>query len=145
MELFAHLNPYPQQWVTVRKVHPMANKGAQKPLGATEARLRPGEYPLGSAQSRAAARALLERRFAGRRRIDVVSSVPRPGGDGGIRVGTWVECDDGSLFRLSNLPPGITIKEAERIVSQPVPGKIPGTREDKQWELNVKAKCSKPL
>ena len=95
----------------------MANKGAQRPLGATDSGLKPGEYPLGSPQSRAAARALLERRFAGRRRIDVVSSIPRPGGDGGIRIGTWIECDDGTLFRLSTIPSGMTIQEAERLVA----------------------------
>ena len=39
--------------------------------------LKPSEYPLRSVQSRAAAMALLERRFAGRKRIDVVNSVPR--------------------------------------------------------------------
>ena len=98
----------------------MANKGAQQTPGATGAGLRLGDYELGSPQSRATARALLERRFAGRRRIDIVSSIPRPGGDGGIRIGTWIEGADGSLFRFSSIPPGMTIEEAERIVSQPV-------------------------
>jgi hypothetical protein len=96
----------------------MANKGGQKPPGATGAGPKPAEYPLGSPQSRAAARALLERRFAGRRRIDVVSSIPRPGGDGAIRIGTWIECDDGSLFRFSTIPSGMTILEAEQIALQ---------------------------
>lgn len=67
-------------------------------------RLRPGDYSLGSPQSRATARALLEARFAVRRRIDAVSSVPRPGNDGGIRIGTLMECDDGSLFRNPHHP-----------------------------------------
>jgi hypothetical protein len=40
----------------------MANKGAQKPLGATDSGLRLSHYPVGSAQSRAAARALLDKR-----------------------------------------------------------------------------------
>ncbi len=40
----------------------MANKGAQKPLGATDCEPRLSHYPIGSAQSRAAARALLDRR-----------------------------------------------------------------------------------
>ena len=56
-------------------------------------------------------------------------SLPRPGGDGGIRIGTWIGCDDGSLFRISNLPPGMTIEEAERIVSQP--GWKPATPQSK--------------
>ncbi len=80
--------------------------------------MNPSDYPLCSTQSRAAARALLERRFATRKRIDVISSIPRPGGDGGIRVGTWTECDDGSLFRVSTIPSGMTIEEAERIVAE---------------------------
>jgi hypothetical protein len=81
--------------------------------------LKPGDFALGSGMSRAAARAALERRFAVRRRIDIVSSIPRPHADGGIHIGTWTECVDGSLFRCSNLPPGMTIEDAQRIVSQP--------------------------
>jgi hypothetical protein len=46
-------------------------------------------------------------------RIDVVSSIPRPGGDTEIRIGTWVEEPDGSLFRFSGHLPGMTIEEAE--------------------------------
>jgi hypothetical protein len=76
-------------------------------------------FPLGSIQSRAAARALLEHQFAGRRRIDIVCSIPRPAADGEIQIGTWTEGADGALIRFSNLPPGMTIEEAERIVSQP--------------------------
>jgi RecB family exonuclease len=96
----------------------MANKGPQGRLDATGAGLRLGDYALGSPQSRAAARALLERRFAERRRIDIVCSIPRPGAERGIQIGTWREGADGSLIRLSNLPPGMTIEEAERIVAQ---------------------------
>ena len=40
----------------------MTNKGAQKPLGATDSNPRLSHYPVGSAQSRAAARALLDSR-----------------------------------------------------------------------------------
>jgi hypothetical protein len=53
--------------------------------------MKPGDFALGSGKSRAAARTLLERRFAERRRLDVVSSVLRPTGDGEIRIGTWQE------------------------------------------------------
>lgn len=81
--------------------------------------MKPGDFALGSSQSRAAARALLERRFAARKRLDIVSSIPRPGGDGGIHIGTWQEGQDGVLFRFSSIPPGMTIQEAERIASQP--------------------------
>jgi len=76
-------------------------------------------FPLGSQQSRAAARALLEAGRAGQRQIDIACSIPRPGAVGAIRIGTWIEQQGGSLFRLSNVPAGMTITEAERIVSQP--------------------------
>ena len=79
----------------------------------------PGKHPLGSPQSRAAARALLERRFTSRERIDIVSTIPRPAGNGEIRIGSWVEGAHGALIRFSTVPPGMTIKEAERIVAQP--------------------------
>jgi hypothetical protein len=59
----------------------------------------------------------LERRFAEQRRIDIVSTIPRPGGDGGIHIGTWINGADGSLIRFSDIPPGMTIEEAEKIVA----------------------------
>jgi hypothetical protein len=34
-----------------------------------------------------------------------------------IRVGTWFEGPDGSLIRFSDLPAGMAIEEAERIVA----------------------------
>jgi hypothetical protein len=81
--------------------------------------MKPGDFALGSSQSRAAARALLERRFAARKRIDVYSTIPRPGSNGEIRIGEWRDGQDGCMFRFSTIPPGMTIQEAERIVSQP--------------------------
>jgi hypothetical protein len=62
---------------------------------------------------------LLERRYAARRRIDIVSTLPRPGSDGEIRIGSWQKGTDECLFRFSTIPAGTTIQEAERIVSQP--------------------------
>jgi hypothetical protein len=44
----------------------MANKGTQRGLGATDSGLKPGRYALGSPQSRAAARAMLDAREAAR-------------------------------------------------------------------------------
>ena len=79
---------------------------------------KPGHFAVGSPQSRAAARALLVAKRAGRERIDIVCRIPRPGDDGAIHIGKWIEKPDGSLFRFSNIPPGMTIAEAERIVSQ---------------------------
>jgi len=62
---------------------------------------------------------MLERRFAARKRIDVFSTIPRPGSNGEIRIGAWREGQDGCLFRFSTIPTGMTIEEAERIGSQP--------------------------
>jgi len=42
----------------------MANKGAQRRLGATDGGPKPGSYALGSVESRAAARAMLDAREA---------------------------------------------------------------------------------
>jgi hypothetical protein len=76
-------------------------------------RMKPGDFALGSSLSRAAARVALERRFAGRRQVDIVCSIPRPRASGGIHIGHWIEGADGSLFRFSNIPAGMTIEEAE--------------------------------
>jgi hypothetical protein len=51
----------------------MANKGSQGRLGATDSGARPGRFPLGSAQSRAEARALLEARDSEEVRYQTVS------------------------------------------------------------------------
>lgn len=83
-------------------------------------RARPGHYALVSGQSRAAARVLLDHRFAARKRIEIICSIPRPGAaEGEIRIGEWMEGANGTLIRTCNLPAGMTIHEAERIVSQP--------------------------
>jgi hypothetical protein len=36
-----------------------------------------------------------------------------------FRIGDSIEKPDGTLFRSCNIPAGMTIQEAERIVSQP--------------------------
>lgn len=51
----------------------MAIKGAQPPLAATDSGLRPGCFPVGSAQSRAAARAMLTTRRAGEEDLRIQS------------------------------------------------------------------------
>jgi hypothetical protein len=97
----------------------MADKGSQKALGATQGGPQPGNYPLGSAQSRAAARVRLERRFAARERGELIVSHYMLAPDQ-IRIGEWKEAWDGTLIRVSHLPKGMTIEEAERIVAERV-------------------------
>jgi hypothetical protein len=51
--------------------------------------------------------------------MEIICSIPRPGAQGEIRIGDWIEGQDGTLFRTCNIPAGMTIQEAERIVSRP--------------------------
>ncbi len=98
----------------------MANTGTQGRLGATDSGIKPGCFPLGSAQSRAAARAQLEQRFAGREKCDVV--IRHIGSDPDWdepQLGQWHEGPDGQMRRCSHLPADMTIEEAECIVAEP--------------------------
>ncbi len=63
----------PQLRVTVGEAHPMVNRGPQQRPAATDLGPRPRCFPLGSAQSRAAARALLVAREREEVRYQVVS------------------------------------------------------------------------
>lgn len=81
--------------------------------------MNPGDYALGSSLSRAAARNVLEKRMSGRKRLTVVCSIPRPNGEGDLHFGEWIEGKDGAMIRFCNIPDGMTIQEAERLVSQP--------------------------
>jgi hypothetical protein len=99
--------------------------------------MRPGDYPLRSRQSRAAARSLLERRLADRKRIDFVltSSIPRPPGARAINIGEWQEGADGTLTRFSMIPSGMTLEEAERIVAGRQPDNAPVTQQYRRQTL----------
>lgn len=64
--------------------HDTANKGKERRLSATDSGPRPGGFPLGSAQLRAAARALLEARKGAEGvgilfRLKRIGSGPKPG------------------------------------------------------------------
>jgi hypothetical protein len=105
----------------------MTSKGAQQPLGATESGQRPGDYALGSVESRAAVRAAVEQRRASqkRRELVIISSVPRPNYENdpdfdpmGPIVHDWQMADDGVLERVCWIPPGMTVEEAEGICAE---------------------------
>jgi|HubBroStandDraft_6_1064221.scaffolds.fasta_scaffold50113_3 hypothetical protein len=102
----------------------MTSKGPQQAPGATDSGQRPGDYALGSVESRAAARAAVEQRRASqkRREIIVISTVPRPNYENdpefnptGPTLGDWHMGGDGVLERICRIPPGMTVEEAERI------------------------------
>ena len=93
----------------------MANRARQNGTGTAGEGVRPGDYAVGSPQSRAAARAALEHRLAARKRLQVIFHR-----DCNVPVfGQWTESADGTLYRSCFLPEGMTPEEAERFVSQP--------------------------
>src|SRR5271165_5125921 len=91
----------------------MINNGSRLALGATEGDVKPEAFPLGSPQSRAAARARLQRQREGRERIELILDIGY--GIEDLKIGEWTEGDDGSLSRISIIPDGMSMEEAERI------------------------------
>ncbi len=92
------------------------NQQLRGKLSATNSTSRPGAFAVGSPQSRAAARRLLETKVASAKRLDwVLSVVGKPDIYNPPIVGKWEECPDGTLTRFSRIPWGMTIEEAERM------------------------------
>ena len=84
--------------------------------------LKPGNYPIGSAQSRAAARILAHQRQDLVERLDVILSgkVCRVSGDSSQpRATAWMKCPDGKLMRGLIVPDGMTTEEPQRRVDSP--------------------------
>jgi hypothetical protein len=76
---------------------------------ATDLIVRPGDFPLGSLESRAAARALAGTRSDSAPRIQLIHSVHRPHLDHRrIHVSAWGETGDGRFFRCIYVPPGLS-------------------------------------
>ena len=100
----------------------MANRGSQKPLGATDSGLRLSDYPLGSRESRAAARAMLVARNADELRFEVRSIV------------------DGSRVNLDGLAD--TIRAARmRDRNGNIPAPIPANEASQQTNRGGSADC----
>ena len=67
--------------------------------------MRPESFAIGSPESRAAARLQIARSKASRKRVRLVSNVPRPGeANSRVRFSNWQECKDGSLFQMVYVP-----------------------------------------
>jgi hypothetical protein len=67
--------------------------------------VRPGDYPISSPVSRAAARLQLARSKASRKRLRLISNIPWLGTDGMLmHFGPWQECPDGTLFQMIYVP-----------------------------------------
>jgi hypothetical protein len=70
--------------------------------------MKPGDFPLGSLESRAAARAMLEDAEGSRLRLTIVSYLQRPGRDNSqIHIGAWQACPDGLRMRMVYVPSGM--------------------------------------
>ena len=68
---------------------------------------RPEEFPLGSTESRAAARAMLDAQRRAVRRVQIIHSIPHPNEDDSRpHVGHWQQWGEGGLMRLIYVPPG---------------------------------------
>ena len=82
--------------------------------------LKAWEFPLGSAESRAAARAMLEAQERNVQRLQITHCVPRPCQDNSrLHVGDWQQRIDGSLLRLVYVPPNTDEETLRRILAAP--------------------------
>lgn len=80
--------------------------------------MKPGDFPIGSPESRAAARAQLTHWRDSRERIEIISHIPRGKDDSRIRFGAWQDCPDGKLLRLVYVPL-VWLKRGEAIPACP--------------------------
>ena len=79
---------------------------------------RPGEFPLGSPESRAAARMFLNNQRDSRKRIEIVSNIARPDLDNAKpHVSPWSDFGD-VLMRMLYVPAGMTEEEARKHCDQ---------------------------
>ena len=89
--------------------------GKARGFTATVPGPKPGEFPIGTIQSRAAARMLLDRARQGRERLVVRHSIPDPRHDNTKPHATpWGTLTDGRLMRWVYVPPGMAAEEASR-------------------------------
>ena len=86
---------------------------------------RPEEFPLGSPESRAAARAMLEAQERDVRRVSIILDAPRPQHEGepDTKVGPWYKTADGALMRTVIVPPGTDENTLRRVLATPYVGK----------------------
>jgi hypothetical protein len=65
--------------MTVRRMRMLMKAKQPRPLPATESEPHPGDFVIGSGKSRAAARMLASRKENSELKIQVNTSIPRPG------------------------------------------------------------------
>jgi len=79
--------------------------------------LKPGDFPLGSLESRAAARMLVHQRGEQCDRLEIIV-FGEPADDGAPLATPWMKDQNGSelLIRILGVPQGMTVEEARRMV-----------------------------
>ncbi len=79
----------------------------------------PGDFPIGSLESRAAARILLARRFESCKRRRIIWHIPWEGQDSSrVSFGEWQEWQDGTLAQWVYVP-SVWLKPGEGIPTCP--------------------------
>jgi hypothetical protein len=84
---------------------------------------KPGDFPIGSPESRSAARMLMGSRLDNRKRIQFVTNASFPDHDGPSRdrsksyVTPWTETRDGCLMRFVYVPNGTDEETKNRLIA----------------------------
>jgi hypothetical protein len=90
----------------------------RKGANMTERTVRPEDFSVGSAESRAAARAALEARDGSVRQLEIVSYIERPRQDNSVtHIGPWQRIGDGSLMRIAYVSPGTGGEAIQRLLA----------------------------
>jgi hypothetical protein len=80
---------------------------------------KPGDFPIGSVESRAAMRLQLVSLRDMRGRVEYHNNIRRPGQDGmRFDFGAWQDCQDGKLFRWVYVP-HVWLKPGEAVPACP--------------------------
>jgi|SRR5579863_212699 len=81
--------------------------------------MKPEDFPIGSPESRAAARMLLAHRNDNCKRMRIIWSIPSPGEDNSrVHFGEWQEWEDNTLGQIVYVP-HVWIKPGEAVPACP--------------------------
>lgn len=92
---------------------------SQQATKFTERVPHPAEFPLGSVESRAAARAQLDVIESGMRSKQLIIAMPARNGTKHCSVGQWYEQSDGSRCRVVMVYPGVPKETLARLLAMP--------------------------
>ena len=82
--------------------------------------MKPEDFPIGSPESRAAARMLLARRNDNCKRMRIIWSIPSPGEDNSrVDFGDWQEWEDNTMGQRVYVP-HVWIKPGDTVLLAPI-------------------------